>query len=86
MNASICVTVSLAVLTLVAVSNVSASAATASCGNARVCALVTGAGGLSRAKNVSKVTHPAIGVYCITPKSGVISVNQVTPSTTVELL
>ena len=61
-----------------------ASAVPAHCGSARVCALVTGAGGLSRSKNVSKITHPGTGVYCVTPKSGVISVSVVTPLTTIE--
>ena len=63
---------------------VAPQAAKANCGNARICALVTGAGGLSRAKNVTKVTHPATGIYCLTPKSGVVTLSQVTPLTTIE--
>ncbi|MFO1072573.1 MAG: hypothetical protein U1E17_07785 [Geminicoccaceae bacterium] len=58
--------------------------AAAGCGSARVCALITGAGGLSRAKNVNKVTHPTTGVYCVTPKAGVLTLSQVTPLTTIE--
>lgn len=57
---------------------------TANCGNARVCAFVHQGGGVTRAKNVTKVTNPGTGVYCITPKSGVINLSQVTPLTTVE--
>lgn len=56
----------------------------ANCGNARVCAFIQQGGGVSRAKNVSKVTNPGSGVYCITPKSGIITRSQVTPLTTVE--
>ena len=63
---------------------VAPQAAKANCGNARICALVTGAGGLSRAKNVTKVTHPATGIYCLIPKSGVVTLSQVTPLTTIE--
>ena len=56
----------------------------ANCGNARVCAFIQQGGGVSRAKNVSKVTNPNTGVYCITPKSEIITRSQVTPLTTVE--
>ena len=83
MNLSKVTTAALAGLALV-IGASSASAVTANCGSARVCALVTGAGGLSRSKNVSKITHPGTGVYCVTPKSGVISVSVVTPLTTIE--
>src|SRR6478735_1554028 len=50
----------------------------------RVCALIQGGGGISRAKNVNKATHPLPGLYCITPKSGTINLSQVTPLTTLE--
>lgn len=56
----------------------------ANCGKARVCAYVTAGGGLARAKNVSKVTHPGAGIYCVTPKSGVINLSQITPLITPE--
>ena len=58
--------------------------AKANCGNARVCAFIQQGGGVSRAKNVSKVTNLGSGIYCITPKSGIITRSQVTPLTTVE--
>lgn len=60
------------------------AAPVANCGKARVCAYIIGGGGIARAKNVTKVTHPATGVYCVTPKSGVISLSQITPLITPE--
>ena len=61
-----------------------AAAPAANCGKARICAYIIGGGGLARAKNVAKVTHPGTGVYCVTPKSGVITLSQITPLITPE--
>lgn len=61
-----------------------AAAPAANCGKARVCAYIIGGGGLARAKNVTKVTHPGTGIYCVTPKSGVITLSQITPLITPE--
>jgi hypothetical protein len=83
MNISSCVVSAIAVVAL-AVACDTAEAAAANCGSARVCALVHQGGGVTRAKNVAKVTNPSTGVYCITPKSGTITLSQVTPLTTVE--
>jgi hypothetical protein len=63
----------------------------AGCKNARLCALVGHAAAPSdptiiRGKSVAAVSHPSTGVYCITPVAGLLNVQKIVPTVTVDWL
>jgi hypothetical protein len=89
--------VALSALTLVSINSANAEETNASvasvgvlalggagCGDARLCAYIGQNGFVLRSKNVAAVTNPSIGVVCIKPKAGVLNINTIVPSVTVE--
>jgi hypothetical protein len=46
-------------------------------GSAKAWALVSATGSLIRSSNITNVSHPTVGIYCITPANGVNTTNSV---------